>query len=260
MTKLKNRKQIFDYINSIVNQLNIANESHISFRAMHQIKKDMEKLERNSFRAFLDHIACMGLKPVFDKDNFILLGLDQSNMINLPTEFSFNDDTPFSTATFSTTGNEFYPLMNVSEDIYVHKLRWFHHPKKQGINVPIVFDTLPLSQFHSNKGYVYLPILSVDDVNLQFIRVSMIVFSQIRTAWEKSGDHYMKLDRSHDKGKIFTKAITTKNCGDFVLHRAQQIYETEYPQFAQEVEQYRSTLPEYRETIMDVADYILHLN
>lgn len=209
----------------------------------------------------LEHLACLGLKPAFTDSGYQMVNVDSPNLRTMPKPFMFSDS-PFTDRPSKSMGGEMYPLLRGGDDpLFTHNLRWFKHPVRQGLRVPLRMSSYEMRDTHpQSRSYVDLPVVFKDTpTQLSFIRISLVVFEQIYFACVSGEPAFIKLQRTKKHGQTHTDVMRTSHVLPQTMKTMwDDVYENQYMPFYKKSLAFLSTQPKFADSAVAVADHLIN--
>lgn len=158
----------------------------------------------------LDCLLVEGLKLSMTSTGYRVSRTDEPSLRSPPQQFSFSG-TPFVERPKPTTGEAFLPLLrrDLLKRYFVHQIRWFPHPTRPRVMMPLRFYSHRLTEDHpSSRMYVDVPVVFQSDiVNIQTVRISLTVFESILFSMSDDTGAFITLRRKKNKSGIQTEII-----------------------------------------------------
>lgn len=241
--------------------------TEITFEDMHHLMARLvvDTNDDEAPKKMLYQLLKSGLKPAFSSTGYTIVNKESLNIIGVPPkQFMLGD--PFISIPKSSTQETFFPLLDVSrpELYYTHQIRWFRHPFRPNIRIPLRFNTFRLSDPHpSSRMYVDLPVIVPSDSDeIHMFRLSALVFDRLAFEVGANSDGYWSLSRSRNR---FNPAGAhwdiKKECDasfDLCTHNW-ALFERLYVPYAKTAEVGLSNLPDYKTSALIVADHIVRM-
>lgn len=158
----------------------------------------------------LDSLLNEGLKLAITSTGYRVSHKDEPSLRSPPHQFSFSG-TPFVERPKPTTGEAFLPILrrDLLKRYFVHQIRWFPHPTRPRVMLPLRFHSHRLTEDHpSSRMYVDVPVVFQSDiVNIQTVRISLTVFESILFSMQDDVGTFITLRRKKNKSGIQTEII-----------------------------------------------------
>tara|TARA_B100000700_G_scaffold88627_1_gene100030 strand:+ start:137976 stop:138743 length:768 start_codon:yes stop_codon:yes gene_type:complete len=233
----------------------------VSFEEMQSIFDDLEGVTQSQGAAhtLLKEMEARKVKPAFTTDGFHIASLDSPNIECPPRPFLF--EPAFGGRPSKSVGNAFYPLVDKANlrQYFAHLIRWFPHPIRPGVMLPLRLDSYYLTVDHPvSRIYVDVPVILMKDKSrLNYIRVSLTVFETILDSQVGEHGRVIELTRTQERGERLTVA---RDVGE--PYNAARMWQTFGPQHHRKFEALScsvETKPEFRKSALIVADHLIKL-
>lgn len=234
--------------------------SVISFEDFDRAVNDLvrETGDTNAPSMVLDHLAVLGVKPAFTANGYKIVPLKGPNIESPPEPFSF-DRSPFEDRPARSTGSPFLPLIKKDElsKLYAHQIRWFKHPIRPNVMLPLRMSTYFLTVEHPNSRiYVDLPVVFKHNAKeMRIIRISLNVFENIMFSQKSEHGNFVSLDRKRGSGGVQTLVV---DYGEPTHPDAVWlVWNTDYIPYFNKARDFVYRQPAYRATALAVADHLI---
>jgi len=136
-------------------------------------------------------------------------------------------------------------------------LRWFAHPIRPDVMLPLRMSSYFLGQEHStSRIYVDMPVVFKTDLHrINFIRISLNVFEEILFAQSDSINRYIRLVRSREGSSIRTHAEATTIPSN--EQRMWELHDVDYMEYLNKNKTSIANRPEFAPSALLIADHLI---
>lgn len=250
----------YESVRSTLDALSLTTEgSTVSFQDLDSAANNLadKTRDQNALSFLLDHLAVLGLKPAFMTDGFKIVRVEAPNIDSPPEPFSFSNS-PFVDRPAKSSGSTFLPLVRKSDlsKLYAHQVRWFKHPVRPNVMLPLRMSSYFLTVNHPNSRiYVDLPVVFQGTNNMRIIRISLHVFENVLYSQKSKHGNFVSLDRSRGPGGVNTVVSGHGEPSDPDL--IWSAWDSEYIPYFEKARAFIENQPQFWRTALTVADHLI---
>jgi len=206
----------------------------------------------------LEYMAIAGTKPAFSTQGYVVVDIKAPSVISPPRPFDFTGS-GFVERPARSVGVDFFPLIRREclSNYFAHQLRWFAHPIRPNVMLPLRMSSYYLGQAHTtSRIYIDMPVVFKTDLDsVNYIRISLNVFEEILFAQSDSINRFIRLVRTRNGSSVRTHAEATTIPSN--EQRMWELHDRDYMEYHSKNKKSIDNQPKFAPSALLVADHLI---